>query len=122
MNYFEAPEKYRVTTGLYGTHSDDGNNGIFVVPLSSQSHAYCIVSDGLDWEHVSVHIFNPNDKTQRTPTWSEMCKIKDLFWNEFACVVQYHPEKNDYVNNHKHTLHLWRPIKQIIVKPPKYLV
>jgi len=58
------------------------------------------------WEHVSM-----NDKS-RTPTWDEMCDLKDMFWDEDETVVQYHPAKSEYVNNLKHCLHLWRPIEQ----------
>lgn len=68
------------------------------------------------WEHVSVSL--PN----RCPTWAEMCAIKDLFWDESDCVVQYHPPKRDWVNNHPYCLHLWRPVGQEIQRPPSLMV
>jgi hypothetical protein len=70
------------------------------------------------WEHVSISLVH------RTPTWDEMCWIKDLFWKEEECVVQYHPPKSEYVNCHPNTLHLWRPTrsKDKMPIPPSYLV
>lgn len=117
---FTAPEKYRVKTGSFASYEHDGPNGHFVIPLSFRASAYVIASDGMDWEHVSVHIQERGKA--RTPTWAEMCKIKDLFWSPDAWVVQYHPAASEYVNNHPNTLHLWRPITNILSTPPSYLV
>jgi hypothetical protein len=118
---FKVPEKYRVTSSNhFATDSSYGNNGVFIIPLSNRSTAYTIASDGESWEHVSVHIVS--DGKDRTPTWTEMCKIKDMFWGDDDCVVQYHPPKSDYVNNHKHTLHLWRPVNIEIPRPDSILV
>lgn len=54
------------------------------------------------WEHASVSL------QDRTPTWNEMSFIKGLFWGEDDLVVQFHPIKSEYINNHEHCLHLWR--------------
>lgn len=62
-----------------------------------------IFSDGGGWDHVSVSL-----KT-RTPTWDEMCYVKDLFFDASECVMQLHPSKENYVNEHQFCLHLWRP-------------
>lgn len=51
-----------------------------------------------------------------------MCFIKDLFWNENECVVQFHPPKKDYINNAKFCLHLWKHSHGEFPRPPKYLV
>lgn len=80
-----------------------------------------IASDGLDgeyeaWEHVSVSL--PN----RCPTWTEMSLVKSLFWDDTDCVIQFHPPRSEYVNNHDYCLHLWRPIVQQIPLPPSILV
>lgn len=112
---FHVPEKFRLGQGQWATTKNDGNNGIFL-------YMYCgyplriIASDGGEWEHVSVSL--PN----RTPTWKEMCKVKDLFWDKEDCVVQYHPAEKDYVNNHPYCLHLWRPISGGLRIPPSILV
>ena len=97
-----------------------GNNGAFTIPLSIRSTAFCIASDGLGWEHVSVHIIS--DGKERTPTWSEMCKVKEFFWDEEDWVAQYHPARSEYVNQHKHTLHLWRCPDQEFPKPLSIMV
>lgn len=71
-----------------------------------------IASWGGGWEHVSVCPAN------RCPTWEEMCKIKDMFWNSNEVVMQIHPEKSAYVNIMPNCLHLWKPIDQEIPVPP----
>lgn len=108
---FSVPEKYRARVkgnSPFNTTAEDGNNGIFVVPMhrgkkGKTKQIRIIASDELGWEHVSVSY----DK--RTPTWDEMCRVKDLFWSPEDLVIQYHPPEKNYVNNHKHCLHLWRP-------------
>lgn len=107
-----APEQYR--NKLYSL-PQDGNNGVFSVPFESFTLAV-IASDGEGWEHVSASL------PGRTPNWREMCFLKDLFWDEEDCVIQYHPPKSEYVNNHEHTLHLWRPIGTDLPMPPSILV
>lgn len=112
----KVPEQYRVKEG-HPLASDVryGNNGLFRVPHESYT-LNVIASDGEGWEHVSVSL--PN----RTPNWKQMCFIKDLFWSDEDTVVQYHPPKSEYVNNHEHCLHLWKPIGAQITTPPSILV
>lgn len=84
----------------------------------------CIVASGADeddllsqgWEHVSV------STRRRCPNWREMCFVKDLFWTEEEWVVQYHPAKADYINNHPYVLHLFRHKTIEFPKPPPILV
>jgi hypothetical protein len=45
-----------------------------------------------------------------------------MFWCEEDCVVQYHPPKSQYVNNHPFCLHLWRPIDHQLPAPDSLLV
>jgi len=100
---FKVPEKYRVTSGPMASDSRYGNNGQFKVKLIKLKRpVLCQASDGAGWEHVSVSLLD------RCPSWEEMCKIKALFWSDEDLVVQFHPPKSDYVNNHPHCLHLWR--------------
>lgn len=80
------------------------------------------VSDQCGWEHVSVTAIVRKNTYPRTPTWSEMCKVKDLFWDEEDVVVQFHPRKSEYVDNHKYCLHLWRKSGVDIETPPVELV
>ena len=111
----EFIESKRVTTGILASDSSFGNNGAFVFWYQGREWTV-VISDGRDWEHVSV----ANKKI--TPSWDVMCYFKDLFFEEDETVIQYHPAKDDYINNHPHCLHLWRPIKEPFPKPPKIFV
>ena len=111
---FKCPDKFRVVIPEYGP--GDATNGIFVVKLKNSQVVRVQASDGMGWEHVSV------SRQDRCPTWNEMCQVKDLFWDEDDCVVQYHPPKSDYVNLHPYCLHLWRPIGVEMPRPPKFMV
>jgi hypothetical protein len=108
--------------GPMGSDASFGNNGVFFVDGPCGRELKVIVSDGLDdganggWEHVSVSL------QKRPPNWQEMCFIKDMFWGEDETVVQYHPPKSDYVNQHPHCLHLWRLLKAEVPRPPAILV
>ena len=78
-----APNKYRVRTGVRRTDDSIGNNGAFFVPRGPGLHPLRVIaSDGVlapdevkGWEHVSVSL------PDRCPTWEEMCRVKDLFWD-----------------------------------------
>lgn len=112
---FKAPEKYRlVHHPLLGSDESYGNNGCFVIPYRNYEFTV-IASDGEGWEHVSVSLKN------RNPNWEEMCYIKSIFWGDEDCVVQYHPPKSEYVNNHQYCLHMWRPTDGEIPLPPSIL-
>ena len=75
-----------------------------------------IFSYQMGWEHLSVSM------PSRTPTWEQMCIMKDIFWNKNEACVEYHPREEDYVNNHKHCLHIWRPTNEPLPTPPSILV
>lgn len=118
---FKVPEQYRVTKGPLKSSSKFGNSGAFAIPVGVISHRnlYIIASDQAGWEHVSVHA---DDGKARTPTWAEMCGVKELFWGDDDVVMQLHPKKSEYVNFHPNTLHLWRPTTGEIPTPPSILV
>ena len=91
----------------------------------------CVVSDGRGWgelglpglpggpwEHVSVSV----EFHRRCPTWAEMCRVKDQFWEPGEWVLQYHPAREDYVNFNPRVLHLWMPVGVDIPTPPKECV
>jgi hypothetical protein len=122
---FHVPEKYRITkhkNPLFNSDESYGNNGCFEIPLETgfKLIAHIIASDGEGWEHVSVHVIA--DGSSVIPRWGTMCEIKNIFWDEEDTVIQYHPAKTDYVNNHHYVLHLWRPIGIDFPKPPKHLI
>jgi len=114
---FKVPEKFRVKTGPMASCNAYGNNGAFDVKNHRFPRIFNVVaSDGENWEHVSVSL------PDRCPTWSEMHFIKCMFWGEMDRVMQLHPPKSEYVNNHPYCLHLWRPINKEIPAPPSILV
>lgn len=113
---FHVPEKFRVRQGRMSSTEENGNNGAFVVPLNFGQRVNVIASDGEGWEHVSV------SRTDRVPTWDEMCQVKDIFWDDNDTVVQYHPAKCNYVNNHPNCLHLWRFAGAEFPTPPIWMV
>lgn len=126
---FKVPEEYRIKNHPHPylrRMNEDGagkNFGAFEIPSPEVDDAvlFIIASSGFGWEHVSVHC--SIGTKEETPTWDEMCFVKDLFWGEDDVVMQLHPAKKDYVNNHKHTLHLWRPSHgHAIPTPPKEFV
>lgn len=128
---FHVPNEYRIRTHpMLATTDADGNNGVFCIRQTNGRELWIIASDGTGWkeselngppwEHVSVHGFN--GKKTFTPSWEEMCKVKDIFWDGEDIVIQFHPKKSEYVNNHPNTLHMWRPIGIEFIVPPKITV
>ena len=77
-------------------------NGCFCFPQEGYG-LNVIASNGGGWDHVSV-----SRTDMQMPTWDDMCKVKDLFFAPEETVVQYHPKKSEYVNNHPTCLHMWR--------------
>jgi len=111
-------EEHRLTSGRLASTRAFGNNGVFLIPGPTRHRLLVIASDQEGWEHCSVSVV----RQKRTPTWDEMCYVKDHFWPADECVVQYHPPKADYVTFHDFTLHLWRPIGEAMPRPPHTMV
>lgn len=111
-NELETRKDFRVME-----KSLDGGCGIFIKgPMKGSS---VIWSYAGGWEHVSI-----NKKTT-TPSWEEMCMLKDMFFSDDETVVQFHPAKENYVNISENCLHLWKPIEKYSGKmptPPTILV
>ncbi len=111
-------------TPIYRSNEGD-HYGAFFLPAGRAS-MLCIADDGRNptapaecagWEHVSVRDY----AGVRTPSWAEMCRVKDAFWFGTETVLQYHPARADYVNMHPHCLHLWRPIDGAMPRPNSLL-
>lgn len=94
----------------------DGFAACLVHPNYKFGAVVIIASWGGGWEHVSVSL------KKRCPTWEEMCMIKDIFWGDDECVVQFHPTKSEYVNAHPYCLHLWKKIGVDFETPPKHFI
>jgi len=113
-------EFYRIRRGGFASLPGE-DFGAFLIPGPCGRDLRVIASsgdkdEGILWEHVSVSL--PN----RCPNWQEMCFIKDLFWDEEEAVMQLHPPRSRWINNHSYCLHLWRPLEQDIPLPPDVTV
>ena len=114
---FHAPNQYRLRKGPVATDESHGNNGAFFIPSRPGKPPFKVIaSDGLGWDHVSVSL------PDRCPTWEEMCRIKALFWDDEDAVMELHPPRSDWVNNHRFCLHLWRPQQASVPLPPSVMV
>lgn len=108
------PEPYRAEHPRKFKHKHGDPFGWFIFNYNNKTfYAMADASDD-NWEHVSV-------SSKKTPTWDEMCYVKQLFFDDEDLVVQYHPPKSEYVNISKTCLHLWR-YKGTMPSPPKEYV
>lgn len=113
-------ERYRRRTievlAFYGSYGDK-NNGVFDF-ISPQTGAWLMViaSTGMEWDHVSVSV------KHRCPNWTEMDFVKRMFFNDDETAMQLHVPVNEHLSFAGTTLHLWRPQKQPIPRPPNLLV
>jgi hypothetical protein len=115
-----------VTTGPFASAPGDRFGSFKLRCPESSTWLLIIASAGEDWlecgfvppawEHVSV------STVQRCPTWEEMVYVKDLFWGPEETVIQLHPPKSEYVNNHPNCLHLWKPVGIALPMPPSTTV
>lgn len=88
--------------------------------IAAPTHAtlYLIASNGGGWDHVSVTVAGEG----RCPLWSEMAWVRDQFFEPGETVMQLHPPRDQYINNHAYCLHLWRAHHQAIPLPPTIMV
>jgi hypothetical protein len=110
-----AIERFRIIKGAMASTELYGNNGAFMIKYKSRTYKV-VISDQLGWDHVSVSL--PN----RIPTWKEMCIIKDIFFEDTEIVVQYHPAKENYINDSEYVLHMWRCQDKPMPMPPLMFV
>lgn len=105
-------DEYRIP--LLGNYGDE-HNGFFVLKIKGEKYRI-MASNGCNWEHVSI------SHDHKIPSWTVMCMVKDMFFEEHECVVQYHPPKSEYINNHPRCLHLWKPLEEDMPVPPSILI
>lgn len=119
----ENIEEIKQTSGLIiKKEKSNGFGGTYCIfeykngtaKLKQQLHF--IFSWACGFEHLSV------STPTRTPTWDEMCIMKDVFWRDDEECMQLHPKKENYIDNMKYCLHIWRPINQEIPMPPNIMV
>ena len=116
------PEQFRwQPPGRAAYHTKEGDQFGFFLFRAGNRLLKVMVDNGDEsgWEHASISIHPNSDKL---PTWTEMCEVKRMFWEDSECVVQYHPPQENYVNFHNGVLHLWRSKTQEFPMPPTICV
>jgi hypothetical protein len=92
MKRLPEPIAKRLRGGIFDSTDADGCNGVFIMRAPSTKRRLRILSseptDEIPWEHVSVSLV---DAVSDCPSWSEMCDVKNAFWDASECVVQFHP-------------------------------
>lgn len=106
QEFMDKPDKTGIR--IVGHLTDPVTRETFLVMFTKQ----------MGWEHASIAYLHK----KKLPDWNIMCRLKDLFWTEDECCVQYHPAKEDYVNMHEYTLHIWKPYLDTLPKPPSIMV
>jgi hypothetical protein len=96
-------DKYRVQHPTRGDSDLGANWGYFIIKRHGYKLYVISSGSGEEWEHVSA------SRKNRTPSWGDMCFIKNLFWGDEETVIQFHPPRSRYYNLHPHVLHLWKP-------------
>jgi len=97
----------------------DAHNGAFrLIAAPTGATLHVIASDGGDWDHVSVSVALES----RSPSWEEMAWTKEQFFDAEEAVMQLHPPRSQYVNNHPYCLHMWRSHRESIPLPPVRMV
>lgn len=108
--------KGRKVIEAFGTEGDD-KGGMFIVPVEGVE-LRVIASSDAGWDHVSVAPLNE----ARCPTWGEMDAIKRLFFLRDETAMQLHVPELEHINDHPYCLHMWRPIRGVIHRPPGWMV
>ena len=100
----KTPEELAKTPNLLILQNDEEGGVGFIMFGQLKGSVIWGRNEG-QYEHVS---FAPK---KRTPTWEEMCKVKDMFFYDEEECYQVFPKKSEYVNIAKTCLHIWRDKK-----------
>lgn len=109
----------------FGSTGDHGNGRFYLPPMGwrpsddSGKHPvhFCVIAaTGEGWEHVSVSC------PGRTPLWDEMEYIKRLFFHDAETCMQLHVPTSEHINRNPDVLHIWRPVRMRIPRPPGWMV
>ena len=95
----------------------DHECGAFQVPSPIDGQPMMIVASALGgWDHVSV------SRRNRCPNWPEIDHVKRMFFRDDETAMQLHVPAVDHISDHPYCLHLWRPHKESIPRPPFWMV
>lgn len=121
LEKFRMQGKFSSPPGAHYGHFQIPHSGRGLIIICSSGEV--AMSQGLEaWDHVSVRGHDPVFRRDFIPSWPAMCYVKELFWDDDECVVQYHPPKSDHINVNEYVLHLWRNPKVEFPMPPKDFV
>lgn len=109
-----ANGKLNIKTQL--TDGDDIQLRAYYTDPLTQKRYWCKFTRAMGWEHLTISGQN------KVPDWNVMCKVKDIFWDDEECCIEYHPRKSQYVNNNETCLHIWKPIGVELPEPPTILL
>jgi hypothetical protein len=120
MKDLAALDQYRERSArvvwMFGSYGDSTCGAFNVFVPRSNVTVLVMASCGLGWDHVSVSL--PN----RCPNWHEMEFIKRMFFRDDETVMQLHVPPTDHISFADNCLHLWRPQRVSIPRPPDELV
>ena len=114
--------EHRIVNPLYGGKGDERNGAFEMVSPDDGAKLYIIASSGEGWDHVSV------SRDDRIPSWTEMEFAKRQFFRRDDCAMQLHPPVDEYIDGSFpgkrsiNCLHLWRPLRGEIPRPPRWMV
>lgn len=98
----------------------EGNHraGMFELPSATAEGVTLrvVASVGKGWDHLSV------STRRRCPVWEEMEQVKRLFFQPGECAMQLHVPVAEHINHCPYCLHIWRPHKKAIPRPPGWRV
>ncbi len=109
-------EQYRTRHPRLGGGKVGKSYGYFEVGILRVISSGNAIGNKSGWEHVSIS--RPN----AIPTWTDMARVKNLFWRDDETVLQFHPKASEYVNDHPNCLHLWKKTGVDHELPPEICV
>ena len=115
---FSHLEGYRIKDVPGYVSPAGAHYGAFRIPIARSDDFFIAIADDgcnpqwpTNWEHVSVRVIvDALLSLSRIPLWSEMDRVKGLFWEDDETVMQFHVHGKAKVNVHPCVLHLWRPV------------
>ena len=91
-------------------NKDFEHMGVFKFEINGTTYT-AIATDDHGWDHVSISSY------YKMPSWDIMESLKNKFFKDDEFAVEFHPKREDYVNNHAKCLHLWRPQETTLPYP-----
>lgn len=116
----EVLTEQKIWFEVYGSAWD----GLKIAFVIGDRRYCCIASWNMGWDHVSVHMemLKGAATYEQIPLWDDMCIVRGIFFKPHEWAMQLHPPESKNISAHNEVLHLWRPQKKSIPKPPRNFV